>query len=195
MDDKAFTKEIDQWIEQLNECKQLSEGQVKTLCEKVSSPAPPYKRLPHILKMAPIVYISLSCAYTSISPLFLTWTALIMVDGRGLCVSHTGDSSHQTGTTWQWEPPGSPVRVTCSIPSPRRQVTSPASSSPPVRGLDVWRRRKGWNMECQCGDCCGVRGDIYCALKACFIQKFSPCSSISLVFYRLNMLLTLCDVT
>lgn len=36
MDDKAFTKEIDQWIEQLNECKQLSEGQVKTLCEKVS---------------------------------------------------------------------------------------------------------------------------------------------------------------
>uniref|UniRef100_A0A674MW32 protein-serine/threonine phosphatase n=1 Tax=Takifugu rubripes TaxID=31033 RepID=A0A674MW32_TAKRU len=34
MDEKAFTKEIDQWIEQLNECKQLSEGQVKTLCEK-----------------------------------------------------------------------------------------------------------------------------------------------------------------
>lgn len=37
MDEKAFTKEIDQWIEQLNECKQLSEGQVKTLCEKVRS--------------------------------------------------------------------------------------------------------------------------------------------------------------
>ena len=36
MDEKAFTKELDQWIEQLNECKQLSEGQVKTLCEKVS---------------------------------------------------------------------------------------------------------------------------------------------------------------
>ena len=35
MDEKAFTKELDQWIEQLNECKQLSEGQVKTLCEKV----------------------------------------------------------------------------------------------------------------------------------------------------------------
>ncbi|KAF0038439.1 hypothetical protein F2P81_008923 [Scophthalmus maximus] len=34
MDEKAFTKELDQWIEQLNECKQLSEGQVKTLCEK-----------------------------------------------------------------------------------------------------------------------------------------------------------------
>lgn len=79
MDDKAFTKEIDQWIEQLNECKQLSEGQVKTLCEKVSCQgggdrsrpfeppnvlsASPYRRLPDILKMASIVYISLRCAY------------------------------------------------------------------------------------------------------------------------------------
>lgn len=35
MEEKLFTKEVDQWIEQLNECKQLSEGQVKTLCEKV----------------------------------------------------------------------------------------------------------------------------------------------------------------
>ncbi|XP_054907232.1 serine/threonine-protein phosphatase 2A catalytic subunit alpha isoform, partial [Poeciliopsis prolifica] len=34
MDEKAFTQEVDQWIEQLGECKQLSEGQVKTLCEK-----------------------------------------------------------------------------------------------------------------------------------------------------------------
>lgn len=37
MDDKSFTKELDGWIEQLNECKQLSENQVKVLCEKVSS--------------------------------------------------------------------------------------------------------------------------------------------------------------
>lgn len=37
MDEKVFTKELDQWIEQLNECKQLSENQVKILCEKVSS--------------------------------------------------------------------------------------------------------------------------------------------------------------
>lgn len=36
MDDKSFTKEVDGWIEQLNECKQLSENQVKVLCEKVS---------------------------------------------------------------------------------------------------------------------------------------------------------------
>lgn len=35
MDDKSFTKELDGWIEQLNECKQLSENQVKVLCEKV----------------------------------------------------------------------------------------------------------------------------------------------------------------
>lgn len=35
MEDKSFTKELDQWIEQLNECKQLSESQVRSLCEKV----------------------------------------------------------------------------------------------------------------------------------------------------------------
>nr|XP_032524312.1 protein FAM98A-like [Danaus plexippus plexippus] len=35
MEDKASLKELDQWIEQLNECKQLTENQVKTLCEKV----------------------------------------------------------------------------------------------------------------------------------------------------------------
>lgn len=36
MEDKTFTKELDQWIEQLNDCKQLNESQVRTLCEKVS---------------------------------------------------------------------------------------------------------------------------------------------------------------
>ncbi|XP_006834587.1 PREDICTED: serine/threonine-protein phosphatase 2A catalytic subunit beta isoform [Chrysochloris asiatica] len=35
MEDKVFTKELDQWVEQLNECKQLNENQVRTLCEKV----------------------------------------------------------------------------------------------------------------------------------------------------------------
>lgn len=35
MDDKASSKELDQWIEQLNDCKQLTENQVKTLCDKV----------------------------------------------------------------------------------------------------------------------------------------------------------------
>lgn len=37
MEDKSFTKDLDQWIEQLNECKQLSESQVRTLCEKVGN--------------------------------------------------------------------------------------------------------------------------------------------------------------
>lgn len=40
-----FTKELDQWIEQLNECKQLSENQVKFLCEKVSMPLKPWVTL------------------------------------------------------------------------------------------------------------------------------------------------------
>lgn len=35
MDEKSSSKELDQWIEQLNECKQLTEMQVKTLCDKV----------------------------------------------------------------------------------------------------------------------------------------------------------------
>lgn len=35
MEEKASLKELDQWIEQLNECKQLTESQVKTLCDKV----------------------------------------------------------------------------------------------------------------------------------------------------------------
>ena len=37
MEEKASLKELDQWIEQLNDCKQLTESQVKTLCDKVSA--------------------------------------------------------------------------------------------------------------------------------------------------------------
>ena len=33
-EEKNSLKELDGWIEQLMECKQLSENQVKTLCEK-----------------------------------------------------------------------------------------------------------------------------------------------------------------
>jgi len=50
MEDKASLKELDQWIEQLNDCKQLTESQVKTLCDKVRDPprslstAPPRSR-------------------------------------------------------------------------------------------------------------------------------------------------------
>lgn len=35
MEDKATLKDLDHFIEQLNECKQLTETQVKTLCDKV----------------------------------------------------------------------------------------------------------------------------------------------------------------
>lgn len=35
MEEKTQMKELDQWIDQLMECKQLAENQVKTLCEKV----------------------------------------------------------------------------------------------------------------------------------------------------------------
>ena len=35
-EERNAAKELDQWIEQLNECKQLSENQVKSLCEKVT---------------------------------------------------------------------------------------------------------------------------------------------------------------
>lgn len=33
--ERARLQEVDQWIEQLYECKQLTENQVKLLCEKV----------------------------------------------------------------------------------------------------------------------------------------------------------------
>jgi hypothetical protein len=35
MEDKLYFKELDQMIEHLKECKQLTESQVKTLCDKV----------------------------------------------------------------------------------------------------------------------------------------------------------------
>ena len=35
MEDKVVAKELDQWVAKLEECKQLEESQVKTLCEKV----------------------------------------------------------------------------------------------------------------------------------------------------------------
>jgi len=36
VEDRSSCKELDQWIEQLMECKQLTENQVKSLCEKVN---------------------------------------------------------------------------------------------------------------------------------------------------------------
>ena len=37
VEDRAAAKELDQWIEQLMECKQLGENHVKTLCDKVKT--------------------------------------------------------------------------------------------------------------------------------------------------------------
>lgn len=46
MEDKTTLKDLDQWIEQLNECKQLTETQVKTLCDKVKK-----KKLNYFMKI------------------------------------------------------------------------------------------------------------------------------------------------
>lgn len=35
MEDKVQAKELDSWIEKLEECKQLEEAHVKVLCDKV----------------------------------------------------------------------------------------------------------------------------------------------------------------
>lgn len=49
MEDKTTIKDLDQWIEQLNECKQLTETQVKTLCDMVNTSSHPLSVLPPIL--------------------------------------------------------------------------------------------------------------------------------------------------
>lgn len=54
VDDHATAKELDTWIEQLYDCKQLTENQVKTLCEKVytlSSTVFPLKILTDIVTL------------------------------------------------------------------------------------------------------------------------------------------------
>lgn len=54
MEDKASLKELDQWIEQLNDCKQLTESQVKTLCDKVRARRrPPCPRLRPVRSRGP----------------------------------------------------------------------------------------------------------------------------------------------
>jgi len=53
-DDRAAAKELDQWIDQLMDCKPLTEAQVKTLCDKVwlfsmVMQAGPYRILSYLL--------------------------------------------------------------------------------------------------------------------------------------------------
>lgn len=54
IEDRAAAKELDQWIEQLNDCKQLSENQVKTLCEKV-------KKCVYRVEVSSIVWCYFQC--------------------------------------------------------------------------------------------------------------------------------------
>lgn len=54
IEDRAAAKELDQWIEQLNDCKQLSENQVKTLCEKV-------KKCVYCVEVSGIVWCYFQC--------------------------------------------------------------------------------------------------------------------------------------
>ena len=50
VDDRATAKELDCWIEQLYDCKQLTENQVKTLCEKVQQYHPCHLSPPKNIK-------------------------------------------------------------------------------------------------------------------------------------------------
>ena len=37
VEDRSAAKELDQWVEQLMDCKQLAEHNVKKLCDKVNT--------------------------------------------------------------------------------------------------------------------------------------------------------------
>ena len=55
--DKMALKELDGWIEQLMECKQLAETHVKSLCEKVSQLDP--EKVVHCAKCPPALIFRL----------------------------------------------------------------------------------------------------------------------------------------
>lgn len=55
--EKAGLKELDGWIEQLMECKQLAETHVKSLCEKVSQLDP--EKVVHCAKCPPALIFRL----------------------------------------------------------------------------------------------------------------------------------------
>ena len=54
--DKAGLKELDGWIEQLMECKQLAESNVKTLCEKVSQKIMFFTKFNNIFRKHETIY-------------------------------------------------------------------------------------------------------------------------------------------
>lgn len=61
VEDRTAAKELDQWIEQLNECKQLNENQVKTLCEKVCMVHEFYFCYLFVVRLCVITITLLSC--------------------------------------------------------------------------------------------------------------------------------------
>jgi hypothetical protein len=79
MEEKASLKDLDQWIEQLNECKQLTENKVKILCDQVGStlpevhPRPVFSlRLPCLLQLPPVRRLISSLSLSlSLSPSLL----------------------------------------------------------------------------------------------------------------------------
>lgn len=52
---KHMEHEIDGWIEQLSQCKQLPEGDVKKLCDKVGWISPPLSIIPFAASLTPHV--------------------------------------------------------------------------------------------------------------------------------------------
>ena len=52
--DRSISKDLDKWVEQLNDCKQLTETQVKTLTDKVSY----FSCYSYVNKMGSILYFN-----------------------------------------------------------------------------------------------------------------------------------------
>ena len=57
MEDKALAKELDQWIACLQECKQLDESEVKSLCDKVRISLLLPSSLYLLTSSAPIIFV------------------------------------------------------------------------------------------------------------------------------------------
>ena len=51
-EEKNYLKDLDGWIEQLMECKQLSENQVKSLCEKAKEILAKESNVQEVIKSA-----------------------------------------------------------------------------------------------------------------------------------------------
>ena len=99
MEDKASLKELDNWIEQLMECKQLGENQVKTLCEKVRSAASlPDSVTNFMLTIEPVFNAEISFNYICMAEFFcciLIFLCAYLLSYIGV-VNFSVDSTYQT---------------------------------------------------------------------------------------------------